>query len=181
MYRLRDTGIQKRVSSRIYLEKPMCLSKGSNFVSVGLLDCYGAFMIFGFGLACSLIVFVVEFIWSKYLNDRCKRTIEDMQRRRSKRMQTARRFTVQPFNEECTMRDAWKISRVANGIFYLVMCCRRKTIEDFFLRLSTFATKYAFSSFHFTTTHTYDNRNRKTIGFPFHASNIIVININANK
>lgn len=68
MYRIRETAIQKRVSSRIYLKKPICLSKGSNFVSVGFLDCYGAFMIFGIGLGSSYLIFLFEILWKKYLS-----------------------------------------------------------------------------------------------------------------
>lgn len=97
MYRLRESGLQKRVSSRIYLKKPVCLSKGSNFVSVGLLDCYGAFLIFGIGVACCFIIFLFEGIWKRYLNEKYKGTIGGNKRVRRIHGEQ-RRFTVKPFN-----------------------------------------------------------------------------------
>nr|CAI5841414.1 unnamed protein product [Callosobruchus analis] len=54
------SGIQRREENRIYTKKPVCHSKGSNFDSVGLIDCYAAFLIFAIGVALSLTMFLLE-------------------------------------------------------------------------------------------------------------------------
>ncbi|KAJ8959818.1 hypothetical protein NQ318_011550 [Aromia moschata] len=44
--KIQEYGIQQREANRIYTKKPKCDSHGSNFGSVGLVDCYSAFFDF---------------------------------------------------------------------------------------------------------------------------------------
>lgn len=66
LHKIQESGIQKREVNRIYMKKPTCHSKGSNFGSVGLIDCSGAFIIFGVGLALSFIIFIIELLVKRY-------------------------------------------------------------------------------------------------------------------
>nr|XP_023021903.1 uncharacterized protein LOC111510234 [Leptinotarsa decemlineata] len=66
MRKILESGLQRRESDRIYVKKPVCHSKGSNFGSAGLLDCYAAFLLFGIGLGCSMIFFIFELVLNKY-------------------------------------------------------------------------------------------------------------------
>ncbi|RZC33568.1 glutamate receptor 2, partial [Asbolus verrucosus] len=47
MKKMKESGIQNREMKKIYTRKPICHGKGSNFDSVGMIDCYSAFLIFG--------------------------------------------------------------------------------------------------------------------------------------
>ncbi|CAH2018587.1 unnamed protein product [Acanthoscelides obtectus] len=74
--RILESGIQRREEDKIYMKKPVCHSKGSNFGSAGIIDCYAAFVIFGIGLGISFIIFAMELIYRNYkvkkANDREK-------------------------------------------------------------------------------------------------------------
>lgn len=63
---IHESGLQKREVNRIYMKKPVCHSKGSNFGSVGMIDCSGAFLIFGAGLLLSGIIFLIEHLAKIY-------------------------------------------------------------------------------------------------------------------
>nr|CAI5837535.1 unnamed protein product [Callosobruchus analis] len=61
-----ESGIRRREEQRIYMKKPVCHSKGNNFGSAGIVDCYAAFLIFGIGLGASLLIFLLELAYRKY-------------------------------------------------------------------------------------------------------------------
>lgn len=66
MRKIQESGVQKREVNRIYMKKPICHTKGSNFGSVGIIDCSGAFIIFAVGLALSFIIFLMEVMIRRY-------------------------------------------------------------------------------------------------------------------
>ncbi|KAG5862719.1 hypothetical protein JTB14_007499 [Gonioctena quinquepunctata] len=66
MRKIHESGLQRREVNKLYLKKPVCHSKGSNFGSAGLLDCYAAFLLFGIGMGCSMTFFFLEFLVDKY-------------------------------------------------------------------------------------------------------------------
>ncbi|KAL3269451.1 hypothetical protein HHI36_008521 [Cryptolaemus montrouzieri] len=72
MGRLHEHGLKQREVLRTYTKKPVCQSNNSNFVNVGLIDCYFAFVIFGVGIFLSLIMMGAEVIFSKYTVKRAK-------------------------------------------------------------------------------------------------------------
>nr|ANQ46495.1 ionotropic receptor 3 [Phyllotreta striolata] len=57
-----ESGIQRREINQLYTKKPVCHSKGSNFDSASILDCYAAFLIFGAGLAVSFLCLTFEIL-----------------------------------------------------------------------------------------------------------------------
>ncbi|XP_050500152.1 uncharacterized protein LOC114335442 [Diabrotica virgifera virgifera] len=57
-----ESGLQRRNTNRLYLKKPVCHSKGSNFGSAGIIDCYAAFLIFGIGIVLSILFCLAELI-----------------------------------------------------------------------------------------------------------------------
>ncbi|XP_056633828.1 ionotropic receptor 75a-like [Diorhabda sublineata] len=65
-----ENGIQRRDTNRIYTKKPVCQSKGSNFGSAGILDCYAAFLIFASGVIFSLILLIFEILAIKKMKSR---------------------------------------------------------------------------------------------------------------
>nr|CAI5837534.1 unnamed protein product [Callosobruchus analis] len=64
--RILESGLQRREEQKIYMKKPVCHSKGSNFGSAGIVDCYAAFLIFGIGLGISFTIFSLELLYRKY-------------------------------------------------------------------------------------------------------------------
>jgi hypothetical protein len=66
MRKIHETGIQNREIRRVYTRKPQCHTRGSNFGSVGLIDCYSAFLIFGIGIGLGVLLFVLELIAKEY-------------------------------------------------------------------------------------------------------------------
>lgn len=65
--KIHENGIQMREWHRYFTKKPVCLSSGTNFDSVGLIDLYAAFLIFGIGVVSSLLMFIAEWIFKLYL------------------------------------------------------------------------------------------------------------------
>lgn len=67
--KLHETGIQNREFRKIYYnKKPVCESKGSSVTSVGLTECYYAFLIFLSGSLVSICLFILELAISKWLS-----------------------------------------------------------------------------------------------------------------
>nr|CAH7754868.1 unnamed protein product [Callosobruchus chinensis] len=64
--RILESGLQRREEHKIYMKKPVCHSKGSNFGSAGIIDCYAAFLIFGIGIGISFTIFSFELLYRKY-------------------------------------------------------------------------------------------------------------------
>ncbi|XP_044755166.1 glutamate receptor 1-like [Coccinella septempunctata] len=73
MRRIHEHGLQHREATRIYTRKPPCRVSHGNFGSVGLIDCYFAFIIFGVGSIFTLVVLGTEVLLLKYI-DRKKRS-----------------------------------------------------------------------------------------------------------
>ncbi|CAH1371106.1 hypothetical protein MTP99_012595 [Tenebrio molitor] len=65
---LQENGIQGREVGLIYTKKPQCLSRGSSFISVGLVDCYPAAVVLAGGLGAAVMVLLLEI----YVNHRLK-------------------------------------------------------------------------------------------------------------
>ncbi|KAJ8986035.1 hypothetical protein NQ317_013920, partial [Molorchus minor] len=55
-----ETGIQVREVSLIYTKKPVCTSRGSSFISVGIVDCYPATLVLVGGLIAAVTIFLFE-------------------------------------------------------------------------------------------------------------------------
>lgn len=73
MRKIIEHGLQNREVRRIYTGKPICHNKGSNFVSVGLRDCYFPFVVIIGGVVASAFLLLMELaVWNYYL--RHKRT-----------------------------------------------------------------------------------------------------------
>ncbi|KAL0270714.1 UNVERIFIED_CONTAM: hypothetical protein PYX00_008022 [Menopon gallinae] len=75
MKRVIETGLNDRAVRRIYTKKPTCSSKGSRFVSVGLLDCYHAFMIILYGIICAWGILFVERVVKPRIEKRQERLL----------------------------------------------------------------------------------------------------------
>lgn len=70
MRKIQEHGIQKREIQRIYTRKPICQTRGSNFVSVGLRDCYFPFVVFFGGVAASIFLLLMELVMRNYYQRR---------------------------------------------------------------------------------------------------------------
>nr|APC94259.1 ionotropic receptor 6 [Pyrrhalta maculicollis] len=57
-----ESGIQPREVNLIYTKKPMCTSRSSSFINVGMVDCYSAAVVLVVGLISSLLIWIVEII-----------------------------------------------------------------------------------------------------------------------
>ncbi|XP_030768286.1 ionotropic receptor 75a-like [Sitophilus oryzae] len=57
---LQENGMQERENILIYTRKPVCTSKTSTFISVGIIDCYSAAVILAGGMIASIIVLILE-------------------------------------------------------------------------------------------------------------------------
>ncbi|XP_021928480.1 probable glutamate receptor isoform X2 [Zootermopsis nevadensis] len=60
--KVKEFGLQHRENSRFYQTKPKCVTRGSMFVSVGLVDCYAALLMLACGLLFSGAVLLMEFL-----------------------------------------------------------------------------------------------------------------------
>lgn len=64
--KIHEYGIQSREFRLLYTKKPACQQAGSNFMSVGLIDCYYAFLIFAIGGSFSITILIMEILFRKY-------------------------------------------------------------------------------------------------------------------
>ncbi|KAF2901528.1 hypothetical protein ILUMI_04649 [Ignelater luminosus] len=64
--KIQERGVRHREIVRFFTKKPACSGQGSTFVSVGLIDCYFGFFIFGIGVACAIALLVLEILAEKY-------------------------------------------------------------------------------------------------------------------
>lgn len=71
--KVREHGIQLRERARVYTDRPKCNADGKNFDSVRLIDCYAAFVLFGYGAGASILLLVVEYAVAKAQNAQRKR------------------------------------------------------------------------------------------------------------
>nr|CAD7409507.1 unnamed protein product [Timema cristinae] len=60
--KLQERGFQSWAWNRFYTKKPECISRGSSFMSVGLIDCYPAMLVLVYGAMCSIGVLVLEIL-----------------------------------------------------------------------------------------------------------------------
>ncbi|KAJ8955116.1 hypothetical protein NQ318_009009 [Aromia moschata] len=60
LHRIQESGIQAREVGLIYTKKPDCTSRGTSFISVGIIDCYLAIVILAGGMMAALLVFLIE-------------------------------------------------------------------------------------------------------------------------
>nr|QNH68025.1 ionotropic receptor 1 [Apriona germarii] len=58
--KIQETGLQSREVGLIYTKKPICTSRGSSFVSVGIVDSYPAALVLAWGLMAAVAVFAAE-------------------------------------------------------------------------------------------------------------------------
>lgn len=62
LLKINEHGLSEREKWRVYTKKPVCSSSTNQFVSVGLIDCYMALMILGYGIGASVLLFVAEHV-----------------------------------------------------------------------------------------------------------------------
>ncbi|KAJ6631760.1 Ionotropic receptor 75a [Pseudolycoriella hygida] len=60
LFRIRELGIQFREVLRFYTKRPECLTHGSSFESVRLIDCQMVLLVISYGLILSVIIFIFE-------------------------------------------------------------------------------------------------------------------------
>lgn len=60
--KLKERGLQHRENVRFYQKKPECVSRGSVFVSVGLVDCYPALFVLIGGILSAGVMLLLEFL-----------------------------------------------------------------------------------------------------------------------
>jgi hypothetical protein len=58
--KVHESGLQRRENLRFYHAKPECAQRGTNFVSVGIVDCYSALLVLVYGMLLSLAFFLAE-------------------------------------------------------------------------------------------------------------------------
>lgn len=64
--KIQESGLQAREVSLIYTKKPVCTTRGSNFISVGIVDCYPPLMVLLGGIVLAVMLLVVEKIfWNR--------------------------------------------------------------------------------------------------------------------
>ncbi|XP_043270441.1 glutamate receptor ionotropic, kainate 5-like [Venturia canescens] len=66
---IRETGLQYREISRIYIDKPVCQGQ-NNFISVGIIDCYAAYMTLACGTGITFFILLLEIIWSRWFSSK---------------------------------------------------------------------------------------------------------------
>jgi len=64
--KVKERGLQHRENVRFYQKKPECVSRGSIFVSVGLVDCYPALIVLVGGILSSGIVLLLELLHNHF-------------------------------------------------------------------------------------------------------------------
>ncbi|KAG5871323.1 hypothetical protein JTB14_016720 [Gonioctena quinquepunctata] len=62
--KIQESGLQSREVSLIYTKKPICSSRGTSFISVGLVDCYPAAVVLTGGVIIAIFVWLIELILS---------------------------------------------------------------------------------------------------------------------
>ncbi|XP_015595979.1 probable glutamate receptor isoform X3 [Cephus cinctus] len=62
--KIHENGLQTREIRRLYTKKPVC-HKHASFVSVGLTECYAAFITLSYGTLIAFTIFILEIIWYK--------------------------------------------------------------------------------------------------------------------
>lgn len=60
--KLLENGLHERQSSRIFEKKPICVSRGGKFVSVGIIDVQPALLLICWGFGISISIFATEFL-----------------------------------------------------------------------------------------------------------------------
>ncbi|VVC86476.1 unnamed protein product [Leptidea sinapis] len=63
--RLQEHGLQQRQNRLLYMKRPKCSGKQSNFVSVSMVDCYFAFLVLLYGAIVSTAIMAIEVLYKK--------------------------------------------------------------------------------------------------------------------
>ncbi|XP_031625634.1 uncharacterized protein LOC116342265 [Contarinia nasturtii] len=63
LFRIREHGIQEIEKARRYTSRPICSSQSQNFESVGIIECYAAFLVLCYGIAAALGFLCLEHFW----------------------------------------------------------------------------------------------------------------------
>ncbi|XP_012270313.1 glutamate receptor ionotropic, delta-2 [Orussus abietinus] len=66
-FKVRENGLQQREMSRLYTKRPECHDNMS-FLSVSLIESYGAFVALSAGLLLSVAILILEILWQKRQN-----------------------------------------------------------------------------------------------------------------
>lgn len=61
-FKLREHGLQGREVALMYPKKPICVTGGSSFQSVRLVDCYIVLQVLGAGCIVAIIIFLLELL-----------------------------------------------------------------------------------------------------------------------
>lgn len=65
-HKIHESGISKCQLHRFFADKPKCLGRTSNFVSVDIFDSYSAFLLYVAGVIASIGLLILEIFYSKY-------------------------------------------------------------------------------------------------------------------
>ncbi|XP_077290282.1 ionotropic receptor 75a-like [Arctopsyche grandis] len=60
--RIQEYGLQARENWLLYTKKPKCSGTGSNFISVGIVDCRPAMMVLAYGGLVSILILILEYL-----------------------------------------------------------------------------------------------------------------------
>lgn len=72
LFKIREHGLQDRIHSQVYTERPKCETIGQSFESVRLMDCYAALLFLAYGFAASILFLMGETIVKNgYVSKRC--------------------------------------------------------------------------------------------------------------
>jgi hypothetical protein len=63
--KVHERGLKQRENMRFYHAKPECTSRGTNFVSVGLQECYSAMLVVFYGMLLSLGILMAEIFFHR--------------------------------------------------------------------------------------------------------------------
>ncbi|XP_049869069.1 uncharacterized protein LOC126368893 [Pectinophora gossypiella] len=63
--RIHEHGLQNRENLRLYTQKPKCTGRESNFVSVGIVDCYPALLVWTYGVIIAVFFLIIEILLNK--------------------------------------------------------------------------------------------------------------------
>ncbi|KAG7302862.1 hypothetical protein JYU34_012845 [Plutella xylostella] len=63
--RIQEHGLQNRENLLFYEKKPKCSGRGAIFISVSMVDCYPALLIFAYGCIVSIAMLLLELMYKK--------------------------------------------------------------------------------------------------------------------
>lgn len=60
LFKIREHGIQAIEKARRYTDQPVCSSRGQNFDSVRISECYAPFLVLCYGIVAALLFLSLE-------------------------------------------------------------------------------------------------------------------------